>query len=114
MKKAVKLKNRDARKALKRLEKEVLMLRIGLAPSRGAEYVQPVVKYASSCTVKVDRMWPSAEHIIDLAKYKVAETLGKQLLDEGLLEVTECSGPSVSGEPTTQIILEITVCKPML
>lgn len=112
MKKAVKLKNRDARKALRRLEQEVLMLRTGSVPRRVAEYVQPVVRYASSATVKVDMMWPSAEHIIDLAKHKIAETLGKQLLDEGMLEVTACSGPSVSGEPTTQITLEITVCKP--
>ena len=53
-----------------------------------------------------------AEHIIDLAKHKIAETLGKQLLDEGMLEVTACSGPFVSGELMTQITLEITVCKP--
>lgn len=114
MKKAVKLKNRDARKALKRLEKEVLMLRSGSVPRHVAEYIQPVVRYASSRTVKVDMMWPSAEHIIDLAKYNIAETMGKQLLDKGMFEVTACSGPSVSGEPTTQVTLEITVCKPML
>ena len=78
MKKAVKLKNRDARKALKRLQQEVVMLRTGLAPRRVAEYVQPVVKYASSGTLNM--IWPDSKNMIDNAKCKIAEAMGRQLL----------------------------------